>query len=310
MRYPKKLKKGATVGLVCPSSPIKEERVRQCVDAVEKMGYKVKLADNLTSNVGGFMAGEGKVRGQWINRMFADPEVDAIFCIRGGDGGTRTYEFIDLDIVRANPKIFVGYSDITTMHLLFNQEADLVTFHGPMVSSNMVDGFDEETKQAFFDAINGDDVYEFRNPAGIPIEVMKEGKAAAPVVGGNLSLLSAAMGTPYEMDTRGKILFIEEVDEPVTKIEKWAYQLRNAGKFHECAGILLGQFTNITNSSMPSFTELECFRDALEGIDVPVMYNIQSGHGEKIITIPFGALCKMDTSDRTLRFEIAREEPR
>ncbi len=294
------------MGLICPSSPISAERASQCAETIEKLGYKVKMADNLTANVGGYMAGTGKARGEWINRMFADPEVDAIFCVRGGDGGTRAYEYIDMEIVKANPKIFVGYSDVTTMHLLFNQDADLVTFHGPMVSSNMVDGFDDETKKAFFDAINGDETYEFHNPEGMPIEVMKEGTATGPVVGGNLSLLSAAMGTPYEMDTKGKIIFIEEVEEPVTKIEKWAYQLRNAGKFHECAGILLGQFTGITNSFMPTYTEIECFREILEGIDVPVMYNIQSGHGDKIITIPFGANCTMDTKGKTLRFDIER----
>ncbi|MCI8608850.1 MAG: LD-carboxypeptidase [Firmicutes bacterium] len=306
MIYPKKLEKGGTVGIICPSSPITKERQIQCVKTLENMGYRVKAADNLTSNQGGFMAGTGKERGEWINKMFADPEVDAIFCVRGGDGGTRAYEYIDLDIVRANPKIFVGYSDITTMHLLFNQQADLVTFHGPMVSSNMVDGFDQETEKAFFDAINGDHTYEFKNPEGIPLEVLKEGKATGQVVGGNLSLLSAAMGTPYEMDAKGKIIFMEEVDEPVTKIEKWAYQLRNAGKFHECAGILLGQFTDITNKNMPEYREIQCFRDILDGIDVPVMYHVESGHGDKIITLPFGANCTMDTEKKTIVFDIQR----
>lgn len=306
MKYPKKLEKGATIGIICPSSPITKEREDQCVEVLEKLGYKVKKADNLTSNVGGYMAGTGKERGEWINKMFADPTVDAIFCVRGGDGGTRAFEYIDIDVVKKNPKIFVGYSDVTTMHLLFNQEADLVTFHGPMVSSNMVGDFDEETKNAFFEALNGEGTYEFKNPAGIPIEVMKEGKATAPVVGGNLSLLSAAMGTPYEMDTKDKIIFIEEVEEPVTKIEKWAYQLKNSGKFAECKGIIFGQFTGITNSYMPEYTEIDCLKEILEGIDVPVMYNIQSGHGDKLITIPFGATCTMDTASKTLVFDIER----
>ncbi len=306
MIYPKPLQPGGTVGIIAPCSAISEERKEACIRVLTDMGYRVKVADNLTDNVAGYMAGSGQVRGAWINRMFADPEVDAIFCVRGGDGGTRCYGHIDLDIVRANPKIFVGYSDVTTMHLLFNQQADLVTFHGPMVSSNMVDNFDAETRDAFFAAINGEERYVFHNPAGIPIEVMKPGRAVAPVVGGNLSLLSAAMGTPYEMDSRGKIIFIEEVKEPLTKVEKWAYQLRNAGKFRDCAGVLLGQFTDIVNKGMPSYTEIDCFRDILEGVDVPVMYHLESGHGEKMITIPFGAVCTMDTADTSLVFEIAR----
>ncbi len=306
MIYPKKLNRGDTVGIICPSSPITEERKAQCVSALESLGYKVKAADNLTHNHGGYMAGSGRERGMWINRMFADPEVDAIFCVRGGDGGSRCMEYIDLDIVRNNPKIFVGYSDITSMHMYFNQKAGLVTFHGPMVSSNIVDKFDEETSAAFFSALCGEDHYDFVNPAGIPVKVMKEGKAAGPVIGGNLSLISAAMGTPYEMDSKGKIVFIEEVSESITKIEKWMYHLKNAGKFKDCAGILLGQFTDITNSDMPEYTVIDCISEILADVSVPVMYNLQSGHGEKIITVPFGTNCTMDTESGTLRFEICR----
>lgn len=305
MIYPKKLEKGGTIGILCPSSSVSAEREIQCVKALEAMGYKVKKADNITANLGGYMAGPGEVRGQWINRMFADDEIDAIICVRGGDGSGRTINYVDTDIVKKHPKIFMGYSDITYLHLLFNQECDLVTFHGPMVSSNIVDAFDEDTAKAMFAAINGDDVYEFINPDGMPIEVMHEGKATAPVVGGNLSLLSAAMGTPYEMDTKGKIVFIEEVEEPITKIEKWICQLRNAGKFDECAGIILGQFTTIV-SKEPAYTEIECCKDLFEGLDIPIMYNVQSGHGEKMITIPFGAMCTMDTASKTLKFEINR----
>ena len=303
MKYPKKLEKGGTVGLICPSSPISEERKIQCLDVIENLGYKVKAADNLTSNVGGYMAGSGKVRGEWINRMFADPEVDAIFCIRGGDGGTRAYEYIDIDIVRANPKIFVGYSDVTTMHLLFNQKADLVTFHGPMVSSNMVDSFDEETNESFFKTINAEAGFAFKNPEGVEIKTLKEGKAEGILTGGNLSLLSASIGTPYEVDTDGKILFIEEVAEPITKIEKWIYHLRNAGKFRQCKGVILGQFTEMENSD-ENYDYKCCIKDALEGLDIPVMYDIQSGHGQQIMTLPLGAVCKMDTTSAIIAFEV------
>ena len=302
MIYPKKLEKSATVGLVCPSSAVSEERKQQCIRTVEELGYKVKVADNLTSNLGGYMAGSGKVRGEWINRMFADPEVNAIFCVRGGDGGTRAAEYIDLELVKANPKIFVGYSDVTTMHLLFNQKADLVTFHGPMVSSNMADGFDEESRDSFFAAINGEGHFEFKNPKKVSIKTLKEGKAEGRLTGGNLSILSASIGTPYELNTDGKIIFIEEVLEPITKIEKWIYHLRNAGKCAECKGVILGQFTKIKNDA-EDYDYLCCIKDALEGVDIPVMYDIQSGHGEQIMTLPLGASCKMDTETGTIIFE-------
>ena len=213
---------------------------------------------------------------------------------------------LDLDIIRSNPKIFVGYSDVTCLHMLFNQKCDLVTFHGPMVSSNMVDAFDDDTKNAFFDALTAEDTYEFKNPAEEPLEVLKSGKATGPVIGGNLSLISAAVGTPSEMDTEGKIIFIEEVEEPLTKIEKWTYQLKLAGAFDKCKGVLLGQFTSVSNKYQPEYDVKKLYEDLLAEYDIPVMYNVQSGHGDKIITIPFGAACTMNTEDKTIVFKVER----
>ena len=306
MKYPKKLEKGATIGMIATSSDTETSRVRACVKFLEEMGYKVKAADNLDSNYGGYMAGTGEVRGQWVNRMFADPEVDAIFCIRGGDGSSRIMEYLDYDLIRKNPKIFLGYSDVTNLHLGLNQNCGLVTFHGPMVSSNMVDSFDEETRDSLFEALNADETFEFRNPKGFPIEVLKEGKATGQLIGGNLSLLSASIGTPYEMNTKDKIVFIEEVCEPISKIEKWAYHLRNAGKFRDCRGVILGQFTKIVNEDMPEFDSICCMKDVLEGIDIPVMYNVQSGHGKPMMTLPMGAECTIDTETASITFKVER----
>ncbi|WP_425757509.1 S66 peptidase family protein [Ihubacter sp. rT4E-8] len=306
MRYPKQLKKGDTIGLICASSAIETARIAQCVKAVEDLGFQVKLADNLDTDYAGYMAGSGQVRGQWVNRMFADPAVDGIFCVRGGDGGSRAMEYIDFDLIAKNPKTFVGYSDVTSLHLAINQKCDLVTFHGPMVSSNMADGFDESSKTSFFAALNAEGTYEFQNPAGFEIGVMKSGAAEGRLIGGNLSLLSASIGTPYEPDTKDKILFIEEVCEPVTKIEKWAYHLRNAGKLAACKGIILGQFTKIVNEECPSYTELSCLAEIFEGLDIPVMYNVQSGHGKPMMTLPMGTLCKMDTEKGSIVFTVER----
>ncbi len=307
MKYPKKLEAGATIGLIAPSSAISQERAKQCRAVIEGMGYKVKMADNLTGNYAGYMAGKGDVRGRWINAMFADPQVDAVFCVRGGDAGSRAMEYLDLELIRENPKIFVGYSDVTSMHLAFTQQCGFVTFHGPMVSSNMVDEFDEETKNSFFHALNAEGPYEFQNPKGFHISVLKEGsskggKAEGILTGGNLSLLTASIGTPYEVDTKGKIFFIEEVGETMNRVDRMVYQLRNSGKFKECAGLLIGQFTDCTNKEEPEYTELDCFREALEGLDIPVLANIQSGHDYPMMTLPLGAVCTMDTVNRSISF--------
>ena len=306
MKFPKKLEKGNTIALVCTSSGVETGRIAECVTAMENLGYKVKTAGNLDGAYAGYMAGTGKERAEWLNKMFADPEVDAIFCVRGGDGSARMMEYLDYDMIKANPKIFVGYSDVTNLHLALTQECDFVTFHGPMVSSNIVDSFDEETAESLFTALNSDEAFEFKNPKGYEIGVLKEGKATGKIIGGNLSLLSASVGTPYEVDTEGNILFIEEVCEPMSKIEKWGYHLRNAGLFAKCSGIILGQFTKVVNEKMEEFDELKTFLDMLEGLDIPVMYGIESGHGSQIMTIPMGATCHMDTATKTIKFEVER----
>lgn len=303
MRYPKPLEKGDTIGLIAPCSPVSPERARQCIETLEALGFRVKAADNLSTCYGGYMAGDGEVRGAWMNRMFADPGVDAVFCIRGGDGGSRAFEYIDLDLIRSNPKIFVGYSDVTTFHLAFNQLCGLATFHGPMVSSNLVDRFDTETADAFFAALTAKDSYLFRNPRGMEIGVLKAGRACGRLTGGNLSLLSASIGTPYELDTKDRILFIEETGENPGRLERFAWHLRNSGKFRDCRGVILGQFTNCENQADPEYDTKQCFSDILKPYDIPVLYNIQSGHGEKMITLPMGAMCTMDTKDGSIRFD-------
>ena len=145
MKFPKKLKKGDCVGLVAPSSKIDSERIPLCIKKLGEMGYRVKASDNLDLDYHGLSAGPGKLRAELLNQMFADPEVDAIFCVRGGDGSARIMEHLDSDVIKNNPKLFVGYSDITNLHLYINEKCGYGTIHGPMVSSNMVDDFDEET---------------------------------------------------------------------------------------------------------------------------------------------------------------------
>lgn len=302
MKYPEKLKKGATVGIIAPSSPVPEERVGQCIETVESLGYRVKAADNLAASKGGYMAGDERVRGQWINRMFEDPEVDAVFCLRGGDGANRLIDFIDPEVIRNNPKIFVGYSDVTSLHLLFNQQCDLVTFHGPMVSSNMVDHFDPESREAFFEAIAEAGNYSYKAPKGKEIGIGRAGRAKGRLTGGNLTVLCASLGTSYEIESEGKILFIEEIGEHIGNLDRHIYQLRNAGKLRSAAGILLGQFTRCEQDE-PDYSIVDVLLEATKGTDIPIMYNIQSGHDFPMINLPMGAVCIMNSADRSILFE-------
>lgn len=305
MIFPKKLKKGDTVGLVCTSSFIKTEKIGICVRTVESMGYKVKTADNLDKDYGGYMAGGGKLRAGQLNRMFEDNDVNAIFCVRGGYGSSRIMEYIDYDMVRKNPKIFVGYSDVTNLHIAFIQKCQMVTFHGPMVHSNMIENFDIETEKSLLKTINADSDIEFKNPEGFDIKILHKGKGEGRLTGGNLSLLSASIGTPYEIETEKSILFVEEVNEPIGKIEKWVWHLRDAGKLKKCNGIILGQFSEVRCSKV-GFDAIRCFYDALEGLDIPIFYNIQSGHGKPMMTLPLGTDCYMDSSSKSIKFSIKK----
>ncbi len=305
MVYPKKLQFGGTVGLVAPSSPVSEERAKQCINRIKSMGFQLKCADNLSASKGGYMAGDEETRVSWLHRMFQDPDVDAIFCIRGGDGANRLTEFIDPDVIRNNPKIFVGYSDITSLHLLFNQMCGLVTFHGPMVSSNMVDHFDQISRIKFFEALMGETVYTYSSPEGKPLQVARHGQGEGRLTGGNLTVMCNTIGTPYEIDTDGKILFIEEIGAHIGNMDRNIFQLKHAGKLDHVAGILLGQFTNCRQDE-EDYSIVNVVSEATRGLDIPILYHVQSGHEFPMITLPMGAVCQVDTKSLSVRFLIDR----
>lgn len=306
MIYPRKLQAGAVVGVVAPSSPVSEERVRECCNVLKTMGFVPKMAENLAVNKGGYLAGEASLRAQILNRMFADPEVEAIFCLRGGDGSNQIMEYLDLDVIRANKKIFVGYSDITNLHLVMNQECGFVTFHGPMVSSNMVDKFDQETRAAFYEALTAEKEYLYHPPVNCPLAVARKGSAKGILTGGNISLLATSIGTPYEVDTDGKILFLEEIGGHIGSTDREIYQLRNAGKLENVKGILLGQFTNF-RQDLEDYGMAEVICEAIGDKQIPVLYNVQSGHGEPMITLPMGAMCEITSDPAMIHFEVNRE---
>jgi muramoyltetrapeptide carboxypeptidase len=302
MIFPEKFKKGDMVALVSPSSPITKEEANSCKNLVENMGYKVKMGKCAYKSVHGYSAGLGKERAEELNQMFRDNEVKAIWCIRGGDTSSHVMDKIDSSVIRNCPKIFVGYSDITNLHVYFNQKCDLVTFHGPMVKSNMLHSYDDFTRASFYKALNMKDELILENPKGESFQVMKEGTAEGTIVGGNLSLLVSMIGTPYEVDTCGKILFIEDVDEDVRRLDRMMYQLKYSNKLQDAAGIILGDFTNCINESDINYSVINMFKDVLVDYDKPVMYNIKSGHCFPMSTIPLGTKCTINTMLKLIKF--------
>jgi len=303
MFFPNKLKKGDTIAIVAPSSPVSNEAADLCKKLVEDMGYKVKMGKCTYQSIHGYSAGLGIDRAEEINQMFKDTEVNAIWCIRGGDSSAQIMDKIDFDMIKSNPKIFVGYSDITNLNVNFNQKCEFVTFHGPMVKSNMLNSYDEFTKTSFEKALNMEDELILENPSGEDFKVMVEGKAEGVITGGNLSLLVSMIGTPYEVDTKGKILFIEEVEENVRRIDRMMHQLKYSNKLQDAEGIILGDFTNCINEKDENYTEIEMIKELLSDYKKPVMYNIKSGHCFPMSTIPLGLKCTMDTKLNMIKFK-------
>lgn len=302
MVFPEKIKQGDTIGLVAPSSPVNRKGLDKCRQFFEDMGYHVVFGESAYSTYKGYLSGDDDIRGKDINKMFTDKSVSAIYCLRGGYGSCRIMDKIDLDIIKSNPKIFVGYSDITNLHLLFNQKAELVTFHGPMVFSNILNKYDDFTRQSFLNAINMEEELLFNNPDNEAIETLVPGEGQGTVIGGNLSLLSASIGTEYEPDTENKILFIEEIDEPTYRIDRMLHQLKHAGKLSKLSGIILGDFTGCEPREDGEYTLYELFEDIIKPLSIPTLYNIKSGHCFPMATIPLGLNCKMDATNKSIQF--------
>lgn len=302
MIFPRKLKRGDTIGLVAPASRTSVMNLTKCVEAVEDLGFKAVLGNSADKSFMGYLSGDDDVRAKDINEMFSRTDIDGIFCLRGGYGSCRLIDKLDLEMIRNNPKVFVGYSDITILHLVLNQICNMVTFHGPMVSSNMISKFDDYTKKNFLDTLFMDEELEFKNPEGKEINILSEGCAEGVLVGGNLCLLATSIGTPYEVDTRNKILFIEEVGEYTYKVDRFLQQLKHSGKFDAVKGIIIGSFKECDPERKGDASLLEVFNDIIKPLDKPTVYDVECGHCFPTASLPLGANCKLDAVNGRIVF--------
>ena len=297
MNIGKKLVRGATLGFIGPSGAVRTaDAIERAVIETERMGFRVKLGESC-GQVYGYLSGTDEVRARDVNNMFLDDEIDAIFCLKGGYGTMRMLDLLDYEAIRTHPKIFVGYSDITAMHIAMLEKSDLATFHGPMPVSSWADGpMDDFTHGSLMNTLMNDEpIGEIVNPPGYAKKTVVSGTCEGLLVGGNLSLIVGLLGTPYELDTRGRILFIEDVGEKTYSLDRMLTHLRLAGKFDDCAGVVLGDFKNC-EMEYPgySFSLEEIVRDVIVPSGKPVFSGLQSGHCTPKITLPFGVRCRMD----------------
>ena len=285
------LTKGATIGVVAPANFVDQEKLICGGEVLKELGFRLIFGESCHSKWFSF-AGKDDVRASDINIMFANPDVDAIICARGGYGSIRLLEKIDFDNVRRNPKLLIGYSDITSLHIAINKLVNIPTIHGPMLASSFADDFDDLSKKSFIDCTRG----EFKslvNPENEELKVISNGQAEGQIIGGNLSLIVASLGTKYEIDTLGKILFIEELNEKTFRIDKMLNQLKLSGKFEDCDGIILGDFNNCQKDKDWDFSLSNVFKNNFECLKKPVINNLKSGHCKPMLSVPFGIKAKL-----------------
>lgn len=296
----KKLKKGNTIGIIAPASCTTYEKVLEAKKNIEDMGYQVILGE-CTKKQWYSYAGTDEERAEEINSFFADKSIDAIICMRGGYGCNRLIELLDFEVIKRNPKIFVGYSDITTLHIALNEKANLITFHGPMAVSNFTGNYNRDTYENFIEMLSNSKYEQSIKNITKELKVLNEGRAKGKLVGGNLATLIATLGTEYDLDYNGKILFLEDVGEKTYKIDRFLNQLKKHGVFEKIEGLVLGDFKNCIQNSEKDMTLLEVFQNYFKELKKPVIYNFESGHSEPMLTLPLGVICEIDTYNKELK---------
>lgn len=288
MIKPTRLKKGDTIGIISPAGAIKEPCQRgNIVSLFERRGYNVRFSPSWSAKKA-YLAGEDSLRLKDLHDFFLDDEVNAIVCSRGGYGTVRLLESIDFKLIKSHPKIFVGYSDITALLSCFADKSELITFHGPLAMSDFgSESIDEYTINNFFDVVEG----KFDgNYVNLREHVcINSGSAAGPLCGGNLAVLSGLAGTPYFPDLDKKILLLEDIGEPLYKIDRMLQHLKLSGAFNKVRAVVFGDFTSCADDNIPELIAL--IRDVFADIECPVGFGFQAGHATEKATLPMGANC-------------------
>lgn len=313
LRKPKALKPGDVAGLISPSTFVSDpDLLIKVTRTMEHFGLKPRIGKNVRRKWG-YAGGTIQERLDDLHAMFADPEVKGVFCIRGGYAAGHLLDKIDYALIERNPKVFIGYSDITALHLAITRKTGLVTFHGPVTTSAFTAYSQDCYRRALF---NTSPLGVLTNPRENnslrpqhTLRTIVGGKARGRLVGGNLSLIAATMGTPYEIETRGKILFIEDVDEQVYSLDRMLTNLRLSGKLQQAAGIIWGECADCGPKQFkPSFVEgnfsLGEMVDNLFGdLNVPVLSGLTIGHTSDQLTLPYGVMATLDADAGTLTIE-------
>lgn len=302
---PKRLKTGDTVGVIAPASGATPEAFDKAIANLESLGLKWKLSKAARSTKG-FLSATDKERLDDLHWAFSDANIAAVWCIRGGYGAARLLPSIDYSLIKKNPKILVGYSDITALHLAISRQTGFVTFHGPVASSTLSDYTKKHVVNPLFNPtanykIEISDDNKANASRLYKTQTITPGKGRGHLVGGNLSLLAALAGTPHGLpDLKGKILFIEDVGEAPYRIDRMLTQLRQSANLNQAAGLALGIFEDCDAKTEGTQTLIDVVRERLGDLKVPCVYGLSFGHIRDQFTLPVGIDAELDADNATV----------
>ena len=294
---PPRLQIGDTIAIVAPAGPVERRAgLERGIATLERMGFRVRFDDRIfeTSR---YLAGEDNSRAEELMRAFEDPAVRGIVSLRGGYGCSRLIPLLMEKRFRHRPKVFMGFSDLTTLHLYFRRRFGWITTHGPMAAT--IGGIEADEEKHILSLWTDPD---YRPALTFPqLETWYPGAAEGALTGGCLSLVVASIGTPYEIRTEGKILFLEDQGEPPYRLDRMLTQLALAGKLQSIAGLLLGDFDDC-ETTQGSYTARETLQEILSRCNVPILAGFPAGHGGKNWALPLGAKIRLDASAQSIEF--------
>lgn len=304
---PKRLKIGDTIGIIAPSSNTWENQdIYFAIDIIKSFGFKVKEGKHLFKRRG-YLAGSDSGRAQDVNSMFNDRNIDGIFCLRGGYGSPRILPYLDYEMIQKNPKVLMGYSDITALLNAITAKTGLITFHGPIAKQNFTPYTLESFKEILFSPAKNIELgtpppfeaAEGQAEQDNRLTIINNGQASGQIIGGNLSLMVKLVGTPYEPDYQDKVLFLEDVEEAPYRVDGMLTHLKIAGRLDKLAGIVFGKCTDCTSKGNSLSIE-EVLFDRLGDLDIPVLKGVMIGHIDDMATIPVGAKVTIDATNSRL----------
>jgi muramoyltetrapeptide carboxypeptidase len=289
---PPRLEPGDTIGIAAPSSPFDTELFGDGIKTLESMGYRVHVPEDLFERAG-YLAGSDQHRADILHRLYTDQTIKAIVCARGGYGSMRILPLLDFSLIRKNPKIMIGLSDISALLSAIYLKTGLATFHGPMVTT--LSNAPNDTREAMLAAISAGEPYILEMENGTPIQ---SGSASGPVCGGNLNTLNHLLGTRFAPDFSGHLLFFEDRGEKPYRVDRMLTQMKQAGCFGDPAGIILGDFIDCGSSE----EIIQIFTETFADKSIPIIAGCQAGHGRQNMTIPFGLEATLDADNRKLSY--------